>query len=119
MSNATPAKMNVLALVGMILSLVGLVLGLGVGFIPGVYGWFGLFALAGVILSHIGMKQISTRSETGRPFAITGIVTGYVGLLIAVIQIVIAIVIVLFFTAAAGVVTGVVEGIVQGSTTNG
>jgi hypothetical protein len=110
MSNATPAKMNVLALVGMILSLVGLVVGLGVGFIPGVYGYFGLFSLAGVILSHIGMKQISTRSETGRGLAITGIVTGYVGLLIAVIQIVIAIVVIVFVGAAVGAVTGILEG---------
>jgi hypothetical protein len=117
MSNATPAKMNVLALVGMILALVGLVLSLIVGWFPGVGGYFGLFSLAGVILSHIGMKQISTRSETGRGFAITGIVTGYVGLLFAVIQIVIAIVVLVFVGAAVGAVTGVVEGIVQGSTT--
>jgi hypothetical protein len=115
MSNVTPTKTNVLALVGMILSLVGLVLGLGIGFIPGVYGWFGLFALAGVILSHIGMKQLAARKEGGRPLAITGIITGYVGLLIAVIQIVIVISILLFVSAAAGVVTGIVEG----SMTNG
>jgi hypothetical protein len=97
------------------LSLVGLVVGLGVGFIPGVYGYFGLLSLAGVILSHIGMKQISTRSETGRGLAITGIVTGYVGLLIAVIQIVIAIVVIVFLGAAVGAVTGIIEG----SMTNG
>jgi hypothetical protein len=110
MSNATPAKMNVLSLVGMILSLLGLLLGLGIGFIPGVFGYFGLFSLAGVICSHIGMKQISTRSETGRGFAITGIATGYVGLLIAVIQVVIAIVVLVFVGAAVGAVTGVLEG---------
>ena len=107
MSNATPAKMNVLALVGMILSLLGLVLSLSVGWLPGVYGWFGLFALAGVICSHIAMKQIKTSNEGGRPLALTGIITGYVGLLFAVIQIITAIVIVLFFAAAVGVVEGV------------
>jgi hypothetical protein len=107
MANATPAKMNVLALVGMILSILGLVLSLSVGWIPGVYGWFGLFALAGVICSHIAMKQIKTRKEGGSGLAITGIVTGYAGLLFAIIQVIIAIVAILFFAAAIGVVQGV------------
>jgi len=102
--------MNVLGLVGMILSLLGLVLSLIVGFIPGLGGWFGAFALAGVICSHIAMKQISTRKESGRGLALTGIITGYVGLLFAVIQIVIAIVFILFFATAAGVVQGVLQG---------
>jgi len=115
MSNATPAKMNVLALVGMILSLVGLVVGLGVGFIPGLYGYFGLLSLAGVICSHIGMKQVSTRSESGRGFAITGIVTGYIGVFFAVIQVIIAIVAIIILGAAVGAVTGILEG----SMTNG
>nr|KGA06745.1 MAG: hypothetical protein GM42_3095 [actinobacterium acMicro-1] len=105
MANATPAKMNVLALVGMILSLVGLVLGLAVGW--WVSGAFGALCLAGVICSHIAMKQIKTRNEGGRPLALTGIITGYIGLLFAVIQIITAIVIVLFFAAAVGVVEGV------------
>ena len=105
MSNATPAKTNVLALVGMILSLVGLVLGLAVGW--WVSGAFGALCLAGVICSHIAMKQIKTRNEGGRPLALTGIITGYIGLLFAVIQIITAIVIVLFFAAAVGVVEGV------------
>jgi hypothetical protein len=105
MANATPAKMNVLALVGMILSLVGLVLGLAVGW--WVSGAFGALCLAGVICSHIAMKQIKTRNEGGRPLALTGIITGYIGLLFAVIQIITAIVIVLFFAAAVGVVQGV------------
>jgi hypothetical protein len=105
MSNATPAKTNVLALVGMILSLVGLVLGLAVGW--WVSGAFGALCLAGVICSHIAMKQIKTRNEGGRPLALTGIITGYIGLLFAVIQIITAIVIVLFFAAAVGVVQGV------------
>ena len=105
MANATPAKMNVLALVGMILSLVGLVLGLAVGW--WVSGAFGALCLAGVICSHIAMKQIKTRNEGGRPLALTGIITGYIGLLFAVIQIITAIVIVLIFAAAVGVVQGV------------
>lgn len=105
MANATPVKTNVLALVGMILSLLGLVLGLAVGW--WVSGAFGALCLAGVICSHIAMKQIKTRNEGGRPLALTGIITGYVGLLFAVIQIITAIVIVLFFAAAVGVVEGV------------
>lgn len=111
MSNATPAQTNVLAIVGMVLSLLGLVVGLGVGFIPGLYGWFGLFALAGVICSHIAMKQIKTRNEGGRPLAITGIVTGYAGLLIAVIQVIVAIVAILLLATAIGVVQGVTSNL--------
>jgi len=104
MSNATPAKTNVLALVGMILSLLGLVLGLAVGW--WVSGAFGALCIAGVICSHIAVKQIKTRSEGGRPLAITGIITGYAGLLFAVIQIVIAIVVIIFFASAASVLQG-------------
>jgi hypothetical protein len=105
MSNATPAKMNVLALVGMILSLLGLVLGLAVGW--WVTGAFGALCIAGVICSHIAMKQIKTRNEGGRPLALTGIITGYAGLLFAVIQVVIAIVIILFFASVGAVVEGI------------
>jgi hypothetical protein len=100
MSHATPAKTNVLAIVGMVLSLVGLVLVLSVGWWVG--GAVGALSLAGVICSHIAMNQIKTRNESGRPLAITGIITGYIGLAFAVIQFVAPLLLLLFFLDSAG-----------------
>lgn len=100
MSHTTPAKTNVLAIVGMALSLLGLVLVLAAGW--WVWGAVGALSLAGVICSHIAMKQIKTLGEGGRPLAITGIVTGYIGLLFAVIQIVAPLLLLLFFLDSAG-----------------
>ena len=102
MSNVTPAKTNVLAIVGMVLSLAGLVLLLSVGW--GTWGVPGALSIAGVICSHIAMKQVATRKEGGRPLAITGIITGYVGILFLVIQIIIGIVALIFIGA---VVSGI------------
>lgn len=68
------SPLNIMALVGFILSLSGLVVGITV--------------IPGIVLSHIGLSQIKRTGESGRGFALTGLVVGYclVGLsLLAVI----------------------------------
>lgn len=57
------APLNTMALVGFILSLCGLV--------------SGITAIPGVVLSHIGLSQIQRTGESGRGFAVTGLVVGY------------------------------------------
>jgi hypothetical protein len=109
MSNVTPAKTNVLAIVGMVLSLAGLVLLLTVGW--GIWGGPGALSIAGVVCSHIAMKQVAARKEGGRPLAITGIITGYVGILFLVIQIIIGIVALIFISAVVSGVSSLVTSL--------
>lgn len=56
---------NVMALTSMIVSLGSILFG-------------GLFAIAGVILGHIAIKQIDRTGEEGKGFALTGLIAGYV-----------------------------------------
>jgi hypothetical protein len=57
------ALLNTMALVGFILSLCGLI--------------SGITAIPGVVLSHIGLSQIKRTGESGRGFALAGIIVGY------------------------------------------
>lgn len=65
---------NTLAIVGMILSLAGLL--------------FGITAPVGAILGHVALGQIKRTGEGGRPLALTAIIAGWVitglGLLITI-----------------------------------
>jgi len=62
-----------------ILSLVGGVLGLLVGF----FGVGLLFSIAGVVLGHLGRR----REPNGKGMALAGLITGYVGIAVNVIVI--------------------------------
>jgi peptidyl-prolyl cis-trans isomerase B (cyclophilin B) len=73
MSEATPAyspapaaKTNVLAIVSLITSIVGM-------------------SLIGVITGHIGLNQIKKTGEAGRGLALAGVIIGYIGLAIGLI----------------------------------
>ena len=71
------SPLNIMALVGFILSVSGVATGITV--------------IPGIVLSHIGMSQIKRTGESGRGFALAGLVVGYcvVGLsAVAVIMIV-------------------------------
>jgi peptidyl-prolyl cis-trans isomerase B (cyclophilin B) len=57
------APLNTMALVGFILSLSAVAT--GITLIPG------------IVLSHIGMNQIKRTGESGRGFALAGLVVGY------------------------------------------
>lgn len=71
---AAPKKTNVLAVISMIASIVGFV-------------WILPFvgSLAGVIMGHISLRQISQTAEGGRGMALAGLIVGYVGLAFFVI----------------------------------
>jgi hypothetical protein len=74
MSNtaASGAKTNVLAIVSLVTSILGL-------------------SIVGVITGHIGMNQITKTGESGRGLAIAGLVLGYLGLVVEVIWVAVAI----------------------------
>jgi len=89
MSEATPppapsyapaAKWNVLSIVSLVTSIIGL-------------------SLVGIITGHIGLSQIKKTGEQGNVLAIIGLVLGYLGLVAGII---IAIVYISIFAAAAG-----------------
>ena len=67
---AAPAKWNVLSIVSLVTSIVGL-------------------CLVGVITGHISLGQIKKTGEEGRVLAIIGLVLGYLGLVAAVIAIIV------------------------------
>jgi hypothetical protein len=99
MSSATPvAKTNVLGIVGMVLSLFGLLNVISWGWFT--FGFAGAFSIAGVICSHIAMKQIASRGEGGRPLALTGVITGWIGIGLTVLQFILGIVGILIIAAA-------------------
>lgn len=68
-SAATGAKTNVLAIVSLVTSILGL-------------------SLIGIITGHIGMNQIKKTGESGRGLAIAGLIIGYVALVFEIIWIV-------------------------------
>jgi hypothetical protein len=100
MSNATPAaKTNVLGIVGMVLSLFGLLNVVSWGWFT--FGFAGAFSIAGVICSHIAMKQIASRGEGGRGLALTGVITGWIGIGLTVLQFILGIVGLVLLAAAS------------------
>jgi len=74
MSNtaASGAKTNVLAIVSLVTSILGL-------------------SIVGIITGHIGMNQIKKTGESGRGLAMWGLVLGYLVLVVEVIWVVVAI----------------------------
>jgi peptidyl-prolyl cis-trans isomerase B (cyclophilin B) len=83
MSNtaASGAKTNVLAIVSLVTSIIGL-------------------SIVGIITGHIGMNQIKKTGESGRGLATAGLIIGYLGLVVEVIWVVVAI------SAAAAISSG-------------
>jgi len=76
-STMSTAPLNTMALVGFILSVSGAA--------------SGITLIPGIVLSHIGLSQIKRTGESGRGFALAGIIVGYclVGLsVLAIITIV-------------------------------
>jgi len=74
MSNtvASGAKTNVLAIVSLVTSIIGL-------------------SIVGIITGHMGMNKIKKTGESGRGLAIAGLIIGYLGLVVVVIWVVVAI----------------------------
>lgn len=73
---AAPAqRTNVLAIISMIASIVGLFT-------------YGVLSIAGVIMGHISLKQIKRTGESGRGMALAGLIVGYVGIGIYVVVII-------------------------------
>ncbi len=73
MSETTPAytpapaaKTNVLSIVSLVTSILGI-------------------SLVGVITGHIGLSQIKKTGESGRGLALAGVIIGYIGLAIGLI----------------------------------
>jgi peptidyl-prolyl cis-trans isomerase B (cyclophilin B) len=62
-STMSTSPLNTMALVGFILSVSGVAT--GITLIPG------------IVLSHIGMSQIKRTGESGRGFALAGLIVGY------------------------------------------
>ena len=77
MSETTPAytpapaaKTNVLSIVSLVTSILGI-------------------SLVGVITGHIGLSQIKKTGESGRGLALAGVIIGYIGLAIGLIFVII------------------------------
>jgi hypothetical protein len=90
MTEATPvgvpaAKWNVLAIVSLVTSVVGI-------------------SLAGVITGHIALGQIKKTGEQGNVLAIIGLILGYLGLVAGIIFAILYIAI--FAAAGAGSISG-------------
>ena len=64
---APEKKTNVMSIISMISSIVGLFT-------------FGILCLLGVILGHVSLNQIKRTNEGGKGMAITGLVVGYIGI---------------------------------------
>lgn len=84
---APAQKTNVMAIVSMISSIIGLFT-------------FGILCLLGVILGHISMSQIKRTNEGGKGMAITGLIVGYIGLIGWVIALIIMVITFAVFGAA-------------------
>jgi hypothetical protein len=76
MSETTPAytpapaaKTNVLSIVSLVTSILGI-------------------SLVGVITGHIGLSQIKKTGESGRGLALAGVIIGYIGLVIGLLWVV-------------------------------
>lgn len=77
------SPLNIMALVGFILSLSGLVVGITV--------------IPGIVLSHIGLSQIKRTGESGRGFALTGLVVGYCLVGLSVLAVIVVVLLAILF----------------------
>lgn len=77
------APLNIMALVGFILSLSSVAV--GITLIPG------------IVLSHIGFSQIKRTGESGRGFALAGLIVGYCLLGLSLLAIIMIVVLFLLF----------------------
>ena len=77
------SPLNIMALVGFILSLSGLVVGITV--------------IPGIVLSHIGLSQIKRTGESGRGFALTGLVVGYCLVGLSVLAVIVIVLLAILF----------------------
>jgi peptidyl-prolyl cis-trans isomerase B (cyclophilin B) len=77
------APLNTMALVGFILSLSAVAT--GITLIPG------------IVLSHIGFSQIKRTGESGRGFALAGIIVGYCLLALSVLAVMVVVSLVIVF----------------------
>ncbi|MGV3714282.1 DUF4190 domain-containing protein [Pseudolysinimonas sp.] len=79
--SAPAAPMNTLAIIAFVLSF--------------------FVSIAGVICGHLALRQIATTGESGREFALAGLIIGYVltaiGLLAVVVTVVMMVVYLVFF----------------------
>nr|KGA06746.1 MAG: hypothetical protein GM42_3100 [actinobacterium acMicro-1] len=82
-STISTAPLNTMALVGFILSLSSVAV--GITLIPG------------IVLSHIGFSQIKRTGESGRGFALAGIIVGYCLLGLSVLVVFIIVLIAILF----------------------
>ena len=82
-STMSTAPLNTMALVGFILSLSSVAV--GITLIPG------------IVLSHIGFSQIKRTGESGRGFALAGIIVGYCLLGLSVLVVFIIVLIAILF----------------------
>ena len=77
------APLNTMALVGFILSVSAAAT--GITLIPG------------IVLSHIGMSQIKRTGESGRGFALAGLIVGYCLLGLSVLAIIVVVLLAIIF----------------------
>lgn len=84
-STISTAPLNTMALVGFILSLSSVAV--GITLIPG------------IVLSHIGFSQIKRTGESGRGFALAGIIVGYCLLGLSVLVFVLVVILLLTIPA--------------------
>jgi peptidyl-prolyl cis-trans isomerase B (cyclophilin B) len=82
-STISTAPLNTMALVGFILSLSSVAV--GITLIPG------------IVLSHIGFSQIKRTGESGRGFALAGIIVGYCLLGLSVLAVFIILLLAILF----------------------
>jgi hypothetical protein len=82
-STMSTAPLNTMALVGFILSLSAVAT--GITLIPG------------IVLSHIGFSQIKRTGESGRGFALAGIIVGYCLLALSVLAVMVVVILVIVF----------------------
>ena len=77
------SPLNIMALVGFILSVSGVATGITV--------------IPGIVLSHIGMSQIKRTGESGRGFALAGLVVGYCVVGLSVLAIIVVVILAVLF----------------------
>jgi peptidyl-prolyl cis-trans isomerase B (cyclophilin B) len=77
------APLNTMALVGFILSLSGVATGITI--------------IPGIVLSHIGMNQIKRTGESGRGFALAGLIVGYCLLGLSVLAVIVIVILAVLF----------------------
>ena len=87
---AVVSSRNSKAVISFILSLVGLVGGIATGVLLAL-------AIPGVVLGHMAYKETNQNHQTGKGFALTGIILGYCSI---VLMLVLAVIVLLIFVLA-------------------